>query len=1178
MVLKIESYSPTTVKLPEFKLGNLMNKNNMKSFTMWLFSLAFLSLIRTAYAEDIEIFQAEIPPSKPNILMVLDQSGSMKKEVSGRTETRSDALRRAFNGIMSDSDFVGVRVGLMGFGNGHGRPFAHGVSFPVSNIDDLATPIMLSNVLPYDPADTSSVGYFSLSDDVLPDPLPNEKVREFLPRILGSWYPYGNTPLVDALYEAALYFRGERPKWGLATPEQNHAAHPSTYRGAPEGTVNQSVTGGKVICETPDADCGTNCVPVTQQGLCEIGTTSCGLGTNCTTSTETWSMACTLGSEADCLASNPRFTSCRDTSSTNCSSGTEAEAAACSTNRTFICQFPQVATRCDYQKYSCDEVQVDVNLNTDIVYESPITDKCEDNAIVLLSDGKPYVPDRTAFAQTMVDVKALTGSTTDCVDPGDGRCGVEIAKFLSTVDQSDIVSGENLINTYTIGFDMGAGSEAERFLKSVAQAGGGQFFHAADAEALTAVFKHIIEDVSKTARSYSAPTYTVDQKSLLSHSNSVYIPMFENSDSPSWAGNLKKFKLNSDGQIIDKNNAVAVNTLGVLNANAVDFWEESSAPTPGTGDTEGRNPVTSGGVASHINPDSRKILTDNGSDLVALDASSVSKAALAGDATSGATISDTEYTAMLRFIKGYNADGTTRHHLGDILHGKPLVVSYGSKEVIFVGTNEGFVHAINAGDASSTGGGDELFAYMPSELLSNISAQYRNKPLSGSVKHIYGVDGEMTVWLDDKNKNGQVDAGDGEKAYLYFGLRRGGNAYYALDITNPESPALMWRINNDTAGFGRLAQSWSRLTPAKLRYKASVAGDAKYEGVLVFGGGYDASVYDQEDPADRAAGAAKGNGVYVVNAKTGALIWSHVGGDLKHSVAGNIRLLDLDRNGSIDRLYFGDLGGNVWRADLNMDDIDDDESLNDVKNDARIYKLASLGGGTNSRMFFYEPDVSLFKHKGQLVTLIAIGSGYRSHPQNTSIQDRFYVLQDENAVHTPETPPAALTHSDLVSRTALAGADFMPDHKGWYLDLANGSGEKSLSSPLIFMNKVMFTTFGPSSTPTSTGGEDSCTYKSSNVGRAYVLDLVKAKAVVDLDDDDNVTDSDISTVIGVGDIPDSPKLVFNEPSNCSKTGCDQFVDVRVGRMQKPLINRNTKDGNINLGDLLPKVFWLDAGQ
>ena len=1290
-----------------------MNKNNPAKFLAkcYVCIILLLTLSASSWAEDTAIFADEIPPSKPNILFLLDQSGSMGIQVSGTTQTRADALSAAFRTVISDPDLADVNLGLIGFSGGRSQPNAHGVSFPISPIDGDAHQIMLSNLLPFGSADATTVGYFSLADDILPDPNPAETVRSYLPSILGSWSPGGVTPIVDSFYEAALYFRGERPKWGLAAPNLNHAAHPSTYKGSSQGSITQVATGNTSICDVPD--CGINCTGFIESAACAQGDLSCGLGTNCITTTQNWGENCTLGSEADCLASDPKYTSCTTNTTSNCSTScvngvyhpetglcipdalnsftikthannmclevngisltqelcdgtteqifytTEArpgyvkihssintcmdvtagstandakidfyncgsqstgnqvfqlsggtliadhsgkcvdvpgsstsagqqiiqyqctgmanqnfvltnEATSCATISDILCEYPVETTSCDHQKYSCDETEDNVSLDSDdIVYNSPITDQCENNAIVMLSDGRPYNRNQDQLDQAMVEIKLMLGTTEDCLGAADdaGRCGPELARFLATKDQNADIDGDNIVNTYTIGFDVEAGSTAETFLSAVAKAGGGSYFPASDSAALAAVFKAIISDVSKTARSFAAPAYTVDPSSRLAHSRNLYIPLFENSATPRWSGNLKKFKLNDAGQIVDRNGNVAVTADGILDPEAVDFWSAANTTT----DQKKPNPVTSGGAASQLDPAARNLLTDKGSSLVALGIDSVSKQALSG----AGNLADDLQTTLIRFIQGYAGDdGTSRNHIGDILHSKPTVVTYSDKEVIFFGTNEGFLHAINTADASANGGGKELFAYMPSPLLANIQGQYENKPLEGPIKRIYGVDGEMSLWIQDKNKDGKVSASEGDKAYLYFGLRRGGNAYYALDVTNPSKPSLLWTISNKTGGFSMLGQTWSKPAIGKLRYKRS--GSVIFEEVLVFGGGYDASVYDEEDAASRTKGDVIGTGVYIVSAKTGNLIWSADSTDgIQDSVPGSIRILDINRDGSIDRLYFGDTGGNVWRADLNVDDVDDDASLHDVRKDARIYRFANLGNnaGSDNRKFFHEPEVSLFKHGGRFVSIITIGSGYRAHPKNSNVKDSFFVLYDENSMNVPETVPQPLTINDLAEPSSLAGNEFLPTYKGWYKPLS-AKGEKVLSSPLVFTGKVMFTTFASTDQPVETGGAGSCSSKTNNFSRVYALNLMTGAAAADLDGDGIVTEKDEAIIVGHGDIPDTPTLVFNKPSNCSNEGCNHIVDIRVGKMQRPIIDENTVNGNVDLGDYLPKVFWL----
>jgi len=1171
------------------------------SASRWIPSLLLTLLIAVLssalYAEDTEIFSGERPPSEPNILFLLDQSGSMNSAIGTMGETRLTALQSAFNAVVSDPEIVGLRVGLMGFSNGVGMtPYPHGISFPVSPIDDEAMPIMLSNLLPSSQNTATNTGYFTLADDNLPDPIGGQTVRNYLPQILSSWTAYGATPIVDAYYEAALYFRGAPPVWGSASPEQNHAAHPSSYTGSIISETSTTLTGGTNVCTEPN--CGINCVTITAQSQCAAGEASCHLGTNCSTSANTYTVYCGLSTTAECMASDPSYESCSESSGSSCTStcsgGTHPESGAClgettqtcSTTSSIQCTRTLDSTSCDSNQYQCDETvdSVTTVMSTPSAsYTSPITNECQNNAVVVLSDGQPFVGDDVATDNTRALVKSMTGQGADCaavsgqVLPGtvnnslaDGRCGAELASFLNTQDQNTTVDGDNTVQTYTVGFGVDTNPEAEGFLKSLADSGGGKYFPATNTAALVAAFKAIIDDIDSTARSFAAPVYTVDPNSMLSHSNDIYLPLFENSSLPAWGGNIKKFKLNSAGKIVDANGAEAIDGMGVLKPDAVDFWSETSLARVATSP----NPVTGGGAANNLVPASRTLLTDSGSSLVALNNANVTKGQLGNP-----SMSDAYKGQLLSYIQGYETDGTTaRNAMGDILHSKPTVIAYADKQVLFFGTNEGYLHAINAADSDSTSargsGGMEMFAFMPSSLLGNIDGIVQNTELTGPLKRIYGADGPISAWIVDKNENGKVDASSGDEAYLFFGLRRGGSQYYALNVTDPANPRLAWKIDSQGV-FARLGETWSKPVMAKLRYKD--AGTVKFEHVLVFGGGYDNRI-DDEALANSGSPipGVKGNGVYIVNAKTGALIKSFTGGNLQHSVPGDVRVLDIDKNGSIDRLYFGDTGGNIWRADLNIDDVDSDDSLHDVKNDARLSKFASLGGGgANARKFFYEPDVSLFRHNGSNAIVISAGSGYRSHPLDESINDHFYALYDENVFGIPVTAPAPLTEADLADSNTLAGQSFLPTYKGWYKKLVNGRGEKVLASPITFKNKVIFTTFTNTDTEVSTG-IGACTALASNQSRAYVLDLMTASATADLNGDGIIDASDDSSIpITTGEILDSPQLVFNAPSNCTNEGCDQHIDIRVGKSLLPLVDKNTKDGDINLGDFLPKVFWVN---
>ena len=47
--------------------------------------------------------------------------------------------------------------------------------------------------------------------------------------------------------------------------------------------------------------------------------------------------------------------------------------------------------------------------------------------------------------------------------------------------------------------------------------------------------------------------------------------------------------------------------------------------------------------------------------------------------------------------------------------------------------------------------------------------------------------------MKDGNGDGIINGSD--KVWIFFGLRRGGSSYYAMDVSSPNSPSLMWHIN-----------------------------------------------------------------------------------------------------------------------------------------------------------------------------------------------------------------------------------------------------------------------------------------------------------------------------------------------------------------------------------------------
>ncbi len=710
-------------------------------------------------------------------------------------------------------------------------------------------------------------------------------------------------------------------------------------------------------------------------------------------------------------------------------------------------------------------------------------------------------------------------------------------------------------------------------------------FTASNLDDLTKSFNSILEKINAASASFSAPAYSIDKNNLLAHGDNVYIPVFERNLLPLWSGNLKKFKVakapidtNSDG-IVDiqkgqiystKNNKPAVDDKGQFTDDTWDLWSASST-------ADGKQ-VQGGGAASLLNPASRTLYTDAGGTLGSLGSSNVAiTTALLGDAGMNDAVRD----SLLAFARGYDKDGTTvRHHMGDIMNSKPTVLDYiDGKSYVLVGSNEGFLHVLD------TDSGAEKWAFMPQSLLKNIRHFYDNNEAK---THFYGVDGQLVSWILDKNGDGKVDASNGEKAYLFFGMRRGGRAYYALDITDISAPKIAWTLNGNQAGFAELGESWSKPALAKMRVQATASDPVALKDVLVFGAGFDPEL-EEENPANRLADTM-GRDVFIVDALSGSRLWSlrdDVAGTsalLKHSIPGDIRVLDMDRNGTLDRLYFADTGGQVWRVDMDMDVRDTDTSMYDYT-DARLTLLANLAGsGTDKRKFYYEPDVALMQDKGQTVMTLALGSGYRSHPHNDATQDRFYVLRDEHVYEPAPEDFTALMDADLTEADALAASGknvLSAGESGWYYDLPNNA-EKVLAPVITFLNKVVFTTFAAGD-----GASDDPCNAAADTGRAYILDLFNGQAVADLNRDGVVdADTDRSVVAGVNEILGGAQIVFLDPAGsngvgaCTEGDCQQTVEIRVGKMLLPVMDNNNAlgsgvAGSVDLSDILPRTFWRD---
>lgn len=831
-------------------------------------------------------------------------------------------------------------------------------------------------------------------------------------------------------------------------------------------------------------------------------------------------------------------------------------------------------------------------------FDSPITSACQTTHLVVLTDGQA----NGNGAQTAI--KNLTGATCtgDATDTNE-QCGRSLAKWMGITDQSSD-TGDNFITTHTIGFALGANTQAKKFLSDMSLEGKGGAYTAENASQLTEAFNKILQDVLSVDTTFVSPGATVNQFNRQSNKNEVYFALFKPSDKDRWIGNLKRYALNSQSGdiILDADNVGAINaSTGFFKDTARSFWT--------TGD-DGNNTAL-GGVAKQLPiAGSRKAYTYLGSSPaseVNLNASNyLLKNENTGISNTALGVADnTERLALINWLRGDDG-GQPRGAIGDPLHSIPRLVTYkcntftdatmtacsSEEQSVFIGTNEGFVHAFD------TRTGIEQMAFMPGELLGNIKALKANEQSTTNKPRKYGMDNTVVTWANDANGNGVIYGGrnpsnpsvplsglnTGEFVYAYATMGRGGRSLYSLNVTDIASPKMRWYITPSTPGFTKLGQTWS--TPVVTKIKVGSVDTP----VLVFAGGYDEeqdkieilnrNKAEGSTPESNRAEDRHGNSLYIVNALTGQLIWSAGTASsnspalahqqltkMRYSMPSSVRVIDINRDGLADQFFVGDMGGQVWRFFINNGNTVDSlisplDSGTGTTDNGVFANIIETDSGTETptqkqaklRRFYNEPDVALLTVNAGKSLVVNIGSGYRGHPLATSTDDRFYSFRtpliNTNAPHTIITESNMydatlnLLQEGSASEKTAAAADFAKSYGGWYIRLEN-DGEKVLSEATTFAGKIYFNTYEPN----SQSANSSCKAV-QGTGRSYATNLFDATPV---EQRINGTPerADRVKILNTAGIPPKGITLFPEGKDkaplCIGTECEDLdTDISVG--------------------------------
>lgn len=723
-------------------------------------------------------------------------------------------------------------------------------------------------------------------------------------------------------------------------------------------------------------------------------------------------------------------------------------------------------------------------------YTPPDALTCNRRFIIYLSNGAAQEnTSDTETASTLLtaayDAAGMTRPTSEVMIGTSAHASKadEWARFLkeSTLDASVFTIDVDPIRT-------GQGPNWTSLLKSVAAASGGNYYEVSSGNGgqdIAQALLNIVNSFQQTPGNFISAALPASMTSPGRSENQVFLGVFRPDDkgNPRWRGNLRQYKIGYDEAtdsvfLADAEGKAALSaSTGFFADDAVSYWTEPSLfwvnQTLGTPASASDAPdgavVEKGGAAQRLRIDhgtsqsGRRVLTCvSCADSTILGAAGTTHFDDNNNriTASALGVATTDTSALINWVRGTDnardeagpgtvtENGVSRTYTirpsvhGDVLHSQPAVINYGGTTgvVVFYGANDGMLHAINGNTTASIGStaaGSELWGFVPEELFPKLKRLRNNQPevrlsttevadtASEALKPTprdYFVDGPIGVYQ-------KVSSGTTTRAILYVAMRRGGRFLYAIDVSTPSAPRMLWRKRHTDTGFSFLGQTWSQPKVARIKGHSNP--------VLVFGAGYDAAAEDMDPPAATTMGKA----VVVLDAFTGDLLRKF---DTTRSVPADVALVDSNADGMIDRAYAADVGGSVYRIDF-------ETSVGMGPTQWAMETLADLSVSGNQRKFFFAPDVTVLRS----FTAVQLGSGDREKPLDDSSADAFFTIFDRRGLGVAAEPQL------LVSDLGQIGTS-QSTLKGCWLPMAT-NGEKVINAAVTSGGITYFGTHQPRS-------------------------------------------------------------------------------------------------------------------
>ena len=689
---------------------------------------------------------------------------------------------------------------------------------------------------------------------------------------------------------------------------------------------------------------------------------------------------------------------------------------------------------------------------------TPISQSCQKNFVLLATDGNPTGRSNGS----MYSMAEISNTPNGAGGYTFGTASNDVFNRITAL-RSVTTAGNNYdVQTYVVGLgDSVANASSVAAMNRMADLGGTRQAHfASDANALTDAFRSISVDI--ISRTAAAASVSLNSGSWSSGAK-VYQGRFSSTD---WSGQLLAFPLGNTGipgTTADWDAAQKLNSQhwssgrqvltykpsAALGARGVALRWPANAAAPAATEIDA-------GLVTLLNKNVSGTVDSFGSQrLEYLRGNTAREERLC--AACAAPVFRSRPTSVLgdiinsapTYVAG--ATGDFRDTMEAARYSSYATTRAGQTPVIYVGANDGLLHAIHAGT------GNELFAYLPWAVRNRLS-----NLTSTSYAHQYTVDGSPSV--------GDVYYGGAWRSLLVSGMNAGAPGLFALDVSNPgnfiESKAaqvVRWEIGDSDADVGHI---FGRPLLVKTR-------DGRWRAIV--GNGYN---------------SANGHAVLLlVDVETGAVSRVDTGSGTSGTPNGlsSVAVVSSQDNGVADLAYAGDLYGNLWKFDL---------SATTPAGWRVAYGTAAapapLFTAASGQAITARPDVTRFPQGGYLV---AVGSGrYVDVGDNAAGSTQaIYGIWDNGApvvaanlqtqsivstgvgssgstyrLSTHAVGPA--TDAAVAGDNAISLADYYSSRRGWKLNLPV-AGERVVTEAAIRNGRLVISSLIPNTAVCTFGGD-----------------------------------------------------------------------------------------------------------